>query len=568
MSRELFINKYYSSAQSSLNERKCLDDVLSQPVSSLDLELSSDDILSKLTTIRDFFVDPSKRFFTSVTPAQGNEVTPKSVVKSVLTDYIVSDISINESTRIFLYIINQLCRSFFTAYRDKTGEDYRLIYKGGNTIAIYFYDFIDNYFNSELRPEIYTKYGTYFKNSDIDFTVENFNINTKRSRIQQADCLAPMLWYILSIARLVILTDMRNLYDFCNISFSNMNEQMRVLLSNIKKSLKPFNDFNNVEFIGIAFDKYIYLPHRSLQEVQIQNKFSYTDVFSIENDEKIKDGFIPKFFVDGNSLKVDGLNVNLPEDDSYKTYSYVLDHFNENSFDHDIFKKPFNEIVSSVLPKQQSQLFLSSSLNTRGNNEIFLLSRLMLNFNIIYTKDDKIGVASIPSELYDITYVSEVIRVVSHLELKYKFNNYNYKFVDSDGSIIEDDIIIMSEFEIVNDLIDILFIENIFPWNDKKYQKRLIRLIFISRYIEEKNRINPVQGLNVNPFLMKNIITKYLPIIRRKINTFPTQDQQKNEEEFEKMKRVIVNTQKDIDSYFSRTDKRLNVESNITRLKL
>lgn len=578
MTEYTFLLNYFNNGNSFTSEQKCSSDDYSQSISSLDLKLSSDEIVQKIRTIINFFTSPDQRELNMiVTEPSGNEVTPKSIIKSVLTDYIVSDIVMNESERIFIYILNSLSRSFFNAYKNKSGEDFRLIYKGGNVTKIYFDDMIDNYFDDDLKPEIYTKYGINFKNSDLDFTVENFNLNSRRTRDEQRNILIPIVWYILSIARIIILNNMRSLYDFCKINFINMNGEMKYLLLKVKQELQVFNEFDDVDFIGVCLDKYLYLPNQSLKNLSFRDQFEFIDIFNQENEEKIeKEGSVPKFFVNGDSRRMDSLILNdyNPSTELVDTEVYSLKHFNQNLFDNNIFNHQFENIVLRVLPNEDSQFFISNSLDIHGNNDVFSLSRLMINFVIVYSKDSRLGAVSVPSELYDVTFVSEILKEIFHLEPNLKFNNYSYRFVDTDGQIIEDNITIMSEFEIVNDLIDILFIENIFPWNDKKYKKRLIRLIFISRYIKVRYQLNPIRRLDIGQFFIGNIIEKYFPQIEEKLEQLPIStleeqiSKEENEEEFEKLKRIIIDTETDIDSYFARTNKRVNVNSSITRITI
>lgn len=568
----MFIQKYYDNKQSFKDVNTCPSDQLSRPLSSLNLVLSPDDFKAKIRIIVDFFTSSKNRSLKNEFNSSGGiKVKPKTVIKSVLTDFIIGDIVSNESSRIFIYLLNLLCKTFFSTYRRVSDEDYRLIFKGGNVTKIYFDDFIDNYFDEDLKPEIYTKYGSSFRDSDFDFTIENFNFSTTKTRQQQADYLSPILWYILTIARIIILSNVGNLYNFCR--FNSLN--MKLLLSNIKENLKVFDKFDRVNFIGICFDEYTYLPHHSLRDLKVRNnKFQFFDIFNQMNQIEIDQGKVPIFFVDGNSKREDGLIVNVYDSshDSTEVSVYSLNHFNVNLFDGNVFERLFQGIVSTLLPDEYSQLFLSNSLDIRGTNNRFSLERLMLNFIVIYSENEKIGSLSVPSELYDITYIVENLITNFHLKSEFKFNNYHYNFVESDGKIIDDDIIIMSEFEVANDLIEILFVLNQFPWSDNKYQKRIIRLIFISRYIQEKMRLNPITGLDTQQFLIDVIIKEYFPKIENKINSLPIstvtqrEDKKKNEEEFKKMKRIIDNTQRDINSYFSRTIKRLNVESNITRL--
>ena len=149
-----------------------------------------------------------------------------------------------------------------------------------------------------------------------------------------------------------------------------------------------------------------------------------------------------------------------------------------------IFKTNFTKYMKELEDKNKIFDFYITN-----NNEIkdpienidFSLTRIMINFIVIFERDGKIGLTNTSSELFDLS--------IGHPEDKmyYVYNSknlttYPFKYDDDDT----DEIYIPKIRTTLTDLIKILYdIE--YPWLDIKYEKRLYRLLLLT-FVEELSK--------------------------------------------------------------------------------
>lgn len=605
--QDLFIYKYFQSNSTSLTSPIsliCPNSVVNQPLTSINTQMNLVNYEEKIRFIQKKFneIKNSRQILESISEKNDTLNEPRMTIKSILTDFVVEDITLVDSSPILIYILNKLFKGFFEAFKNQTGEDYRLIYKGGNIIKLYFDDMINNFFDSSLKPEIYTKYGSNFKVSDLDFSVENFNSRTRKTKQEQSDEVIPLIWYILSIARIVILSNMDKIYDFCRFNYIEMkNEMIPILqktessLNNIIKELKEqlneltqdvdqntfsqnyrvikltrlIEELSNDKYIGISFNQFSYISESELQRIFQDDRFNFIDSFNEREERLIQRGGVPNFFISGRSGKSDSFTDTVYNANYKITSSHASPHLNINLYNDNLFNNgiSFQSVVNQVLPDETSSLYLSTSLNIVTPRSKFSLVRLMMNFALIYTKDNKLGVINEPSELYDITYTTEKIDMIE-INKKDKYNEYNYSFLNSYNQLVQDSILIWTPMELVNDLLGILFQQAEYPWEDKKYQKRLIRLIFISNYIRLLYNNDLLPDIDLTPFTMNQIQIDYIDPLQSRINRI-SDNKLRNDynDEMSNLKDTIRMVQNDINKYISRTTTRSTYTSKISKFE-
>jgi hypothetical protein len=601
-----FSNDMFSDSQmnNNSNETRCVQ-VISQPLTSINTQFDGNNFQEKINLIEKRFNDitSSKVLVENVREINDILNEPRMTVKAILTDFVVEDITLLDSSPILVYLLNKLFRGLFDEYKIRKEEDYRLIYKGGNVIKLYFDDFVDNFFDPSLKPEIYTKYGSNFKVSDLDFGVDNFNLNTSKSRSQQSKDVIPLIWYVLQIARIVILCNMCEIFEFCRLDHDDLKYQIEPIMKKTQATLdtlikeltdqlnglmREFNPNDSLQeysreklttlieqlkddrYIGICFNNFVYISPSDLQRIfeVNNNQFKFIDTFSEYEQNLINKGAIPQFFIDGTSDRRDGFNDTeyFPERKTKITRSYFTKHFNTNLYNDNFFNEDFQSIVNRVLPTDRSEIYITVSTDIITPRAEFSLVRLMMNFLLIYTKDNKLGVVKAPSELYDVTYSVSRTDMIQ-VKKSDKYNKYNYSFRNGKNELIHDSIVIWSPLELINDLLGILFQQVDFPWDDTKYQKRLIRLIFISRYIQAMYERGMITDVDITPYTMKNIESKYIDPLDIKIRSLTDQRLKKLYTiEMQNLRETVNMVQTDINNYFSRSITRRNYSSGISPL--
>lgn len=533
---------------------------ISQPLESIEGFVDKRNFLSNLDILtREFYEKENKSHVISNVEEISSEKpkNPKEVFKSILTNYIVEDINISKSEEALIYLLTKIFDAVFAEYKRQKGVDYRIVFKGGNVIRLYYEDMMNRYF-SNLRSEVMEKYGDYFKKSDLDFSVENLSTSYKNlteeekiiKKKNESSEILPYIWYILSVARVCILQNIGNLYNLCKFNFFKFEDELKSVLEKISEEINNKNNpiFDGVNFIGLCFNEFTYMKELYDLEDILNNpkNYEYIDIFNKENNEVEE---IPKFFVTGNSKRRDAINM--------VTYNYdaneqdinvfTVDHEYDNIFVSNFLDKPYEEIAFEVLPTQVSEFYLTSTplIENLRTMTIFRLTRLMINFVAIYEKDNKLGAVSVPSELFDLSIsISNSASLSDYVSKDKYYNKYSYSFVDSDGGLVEDEILTTSAYGTLFDIIRILFVEGL-PWEDKKYSKRLTRMVFLLRHIELE--------YEDSYFNTDNILTTYILPLREKINRIENEEERNHaSSEYENLIETFKEVNDDIDSYLDR----------------
>jgi len=498
----------------------------------------------------------------------GDYSAPKEGIKGILTKYVVDDMVMSESENRLIYILNKVSDGIFAAYERNYMTKYMTILKGGNVLRAHFIEFVNRYLR-ESAPIIFDKYSQYFAKSDLDFGIENIHehenygdtVEDYDHNFATTDQLLPLCWYIMSIARMIILSNFGGIYDFCKLNMFSFESELKKLLDQIKNKQAEFGaPLSDVEYIGIGFNNNVYLEGYDYQDIlrsveEGDGIYKFTDVI-----QDRMPNYVPEIFKKIGSYKSDLLVV--PSIDKTRDvlangsldeyFVHNVKHVDFNIFYDNLFPQPFNLVKKKTLPTETSTLYVSVNKFVSKGTQDFRLARLMIAFTVIYRHDGKFGAFSVPSELYDL---SLGIKLKDTLKKKVPanlyYNRYHYSFEE-----ISDNILIYSPLTCIADIADILFTQNKFPWTDKKYKKRLIRLIVMTRYGD--------MLYGGNPFSTEKIYNDYILPLRVKVDGI-----EDDEERAEALKNLIElietfsEVKDDFDSYFKKSNSKINQRVNI-----
>lgn len=244
----------------------------------------------------------------------------------------------------------------------------------------------------------------------------------------------------------------------------------------IKEIFMPFlkksdNDFTilldpNIKNYNNIYYKLNFDILNALDKVRdniIKNPQYYFDIYNLNIIQLSK--LIKKLKIDLNNLNI--INIKNIKLNSITDKLIMLKNKNNPKSDVLIYSMDSNKNV------YYNSLNLSLAWRDFFGNLIkFGLLRTKINFLI----NDKLNV---PGELIDVSIPHKNDFEMEELNSTKKFNEYMKKNIEKVYDQ-ENDIkyyIINTHF-IVKDLYKILFITNLFPWDDEKYEKRLARLIY------------------------------------------------------------------------------------------
>jgi hypothetical protein len=278
------------------------------------------------------------------------------------------------------------------------------------------------------------------------------------------------------------------------------------------------NDFSiylnpNLKSYDDVLDKLIFMTYKALKDIRreyISNPAYYFYFYNISKANKII--LFKKLIGDLNKHKI--LKVNTIE--IKPTYDKFIE-FDEN----------YNSMVYDILPHKCE---FYNSINTAlafksgtGGDIIFDLLRTKLNFEIN-------GKINLSGELIDISIPNKNDHEMSKYNTNKKYYNFIKKNIkqnlDNDEYNFGYNIININY--VIKDLLSILFTQRRFPWDDKKYTKRVNRLFyFILLYNLDKMRIN-VTNLTILKMKIKKFDTKFLRTIMKNIKKISKVKHNKN----------------------------------------
>ena len=387
----------------------------------------------------------------------------KKMLYDKMTDLVSSEKVFTDNTMDYIYkfqsIVIKLIDGMINDYRNKNNIDEKdlfFIYKGGTVMKI-----------------LYDKYKLKIKNNGLDKFFSNYNKSFSRSDSDYSVMINPYLdnhiKHYLEVNKIVYscLINIRDIFENDNnniIPLNNLTNDVMInkireindILNNTKENIGDFPLCDNLRhinnIIGIGW------KNGHIMSEEITN--IYYDNTEKDNEDDIIQVNRTLLFKKNGIVPIQKIDYALTYDN--KNRRILLPLVNNGS----------NSIYLSV---NETNEYYSEKSNTK-----FMLQRLKLNFVLYYkTKDGEYGYMDCPSELVDVSIPKSgdtgMIHLYEHGN-KHIFDKFRiYKYMN-EGKKLEFRSYTIYGF--MMDLIGILFIQNDYPWIDKKYGKRINRLLF------------------------------------------------------------------------------------------
>jgi hypothetical protein len=382
-------------------------------------------------------------------------IEPTKEFKGVITDFVVNEfLKTSEQQKQFIDLIYNSFNDALSLYEQQKGlskGSIIFLYKGGNILRLIAYEIMHE-LPGIVSDDINAYYKDSFKKSDADFTIY---IDPHLSNFDE------------------IFEDVNNL------AFLLQNEIRNEFLSNLSK----------------------YFEYYKLNDGQKDNILE-NYVGKLNETQTIKDKL---YDFDGNFISLVFKN-NINKGNAEERGKYIPKKDFELGFEpnkkdtHLINLKPFqalgfNPAVQQYIDKQKtvykdaslSELFISvnKTLTFKKGNSIASFSlvrtKVVVNAHFLPTASQKGEVyksklVPLDGELIDVSIVKKDDDKIEHF-LKNK-NKYISTYKIGVGENISEFKAYSLEY-LAEDLENILFVQNIFPWNDPKYTKRIKRLLLL-----------------------------------------------------------------------------------------
>lgn len=404
--------------------------------------------------------------------ASHEEFLYKKQFSDVLTTFVNSD-KIFTDTNLeyivrFQYLIIMLFTGLIKAYikhRALADNDVKFIYKGGTTMKIIHSQYLD-LLNKCDCDEFKANIANCFNRSDSDY-----HIKLSKNLIHNGKY---------------------------NATYYDMNKMIILALKHIKKILIDHNKF----FMDIQ---------KNITSTDLQGLVTKMDVVLkaiAPHSAYFKSANKIIGLQTENALFVEAPHANNPEflnllgqtvttrDDFYITKDSLDDETSKNVILGKLKHNNETDVANNLFITSNETLKFSQ--NTRGDDytETFLLSRIKYNFVIYYVNNDGTYARfNSYSEIVDVSMnkqnASPNLVVTDDL-----FTSYRYTFQKGTPEQLSLEYTGYSIKGFLLDLLAILFLKAVYPWDDKKYKKRLYRSLFFM-YIElVQNKLLTLEVLN------------------------------------------------------------------------
>jgi hypothetical protein len=439
--------------------------------------------------------------------------------RNIMTDFInneffSSDILLYNFIKNFMKIMETSLNLYITEKLPELQKKYSLsssftladkivfILKGGNTLKAIMEKYISE--QAGLVGEyIYDIYGKYFKRSDLDFqiVIYPYLINDASKNItvynEIVEDLKILSCYTLNRFRNTFIS---NLSDTFNYYKYNNNTKQKLL----KKLLDELNSCDFFKKIQDPSEQVKFINNYGEENRYYFNmKFTNIDFNNINSDEDVMINFLSimkdptkiipikeSLNIINNQLNNELLNsridifINIDKKNIIikkmieLIYSNNDKEFQKKLYDGKDNKSEFYISIIDDIKWERKRLQAAPFLTS------FSLVRLKVNFLVNIQTNNKYSILNIPSELIDIsipyfndhknkgTFGNDDSKKIKDLFTKYEFSNtkLNQSFNFWSYNI--------NTF--IHDLYVMLFVDSLLPWQDKKYKKRLFRILFFS----------------------------------------------------------------------------------------
>jgi hypothetical protein len=373
------------------------------------------------------------------------------------------------------------------------------ILKGGNTLK----SILEKYISVQagiVGQYIHDTYGEYFKRSDLDFQIIIFphlsddDIINKRIYNEIVEDLKILSCYVLNRFRNTFLSNLSKTFNY--YQYNNATKQ--------KLLIKLLEDINSCDFFKkitsrTEQDSFI-KKYGDEYEYYFNMKFTNINFNDVNSDDNVMNNFLS---IMKNSAKIlsnkDILNIinnQLSNELINSRTDLEINVLKDNIIIKQMIKLIYSKIDEEIQKNlyndknNRSELYISliedvkfERTNTTKGNYVttFGLVRLKINFLLnLETIDNKNAVMNIPGELIDISisYFDDHKNTIFSNGKKINDLFTNYEFSNSNVEPFKFWSYNINSF--IHDIFVILYVDVLLPWEDKKYKKRMYRMLFFA----------------------------------------------------------------------------------------
>lgn len=373
----------------------------------------------------------------------------------IVTDLVSKESIFSDNNELYIarfqYMVNTIYNSFIDKYKlmNNLNElDIVFLYKGGTTIKILF-DKYKNIFNDLKMDKFIDIVQSSFKRSDSDYTI--FINNTLPDFTKHYLNINKISSFLLQLCRQIINNFPNEIVPFNSINSNNINNTLNHIIEQLNLYINDSADkctqlLEMDEIIGLSFND-VHVINANFNRVPSLRTDTLITWNKHNNDEQLV------------------INIDNTPDNLYLSYNETHEYECGN---------PSNQ--------------------TKNQGDKFMLHRMKINFVLYYKFKGVINTLNCPSELIDVSIAkhnsNDLFFFSQHKDLEIMDYNYNhnntfcvnYKSYSIYGNVI--------------DLLLVLFYSPRVPWESKKYDKRINRLLFFivldifEAYKNDHNKIN------------------------------------------------------------------------------
>lgn len=310
------------------------------------------------------------------------------------------------------------------------------------------------------NTEFIKKNTDYFKRSDSDYSIyinHNFSINEYTKHYYWLNIIT---YNILDKIVSFLDQNIEEIFPINLITDEDLKTQLEKINNLLYENKEKLTYFKDVEkFIGISIYNKTYMEEKIPDNFRLKklkptslfehNQIEYNNKYINKNDFMKKHKFIPvnrkPFYITPKM-----------QDDKYYQSLY------------DINKKPYNSGIYQYY--NETNRFIGIEPNFLS---YFTLHRVKLNIILYFkTSDNKYGSFVCPSELIDVP-IATYDDFKKNIDFKIYFQSYEN--ILNEKNLIFNSLTI---YGVIDDICKGLFLEVSFPWDSKKYEKKINRLIY------------------------------------------------------------------------------------------
>lgn len=430
------------------------------------------------------------------------DVELRDVITDFINDHFLGSKKILYSyTKMLLDGFNNILKKYIEKIQPIINKKYGLnidlskkiivIFKGGNTLKSIKerYTYMQNGYISRLIDDYYF---AYFKNSDLDFQIVIHKYITETEANMEIyeiikDQLANIYILYLNRLRNYMLGNLNNIFTF----FKYNKKTKREILKEVLEKL------NNCEIIKNKSHEF---KENFIEEFGEQYKFFTEMKFNnivcggVSIDEKLTSDYVNNYKKNNTQFVPVRENLNIfesqfPESSKYDFFvkSIGVNNF-INKLNCNILSNDINFVSDVIKDKTEfviqyaDKVVITNMIDDTPFINDFSLIRMKYNLLATFeTTDNKLGAINIAGELIDLSincYNDYKLKKFTSAEdeitkfySEYKFNNNEYDISFNYWSYN------INSF--IYDLHSMLFYEIDIPWNNKKYKKRIYRILFM-----------------------------------------------------------------------------------------